>query len=142
MEGPKQPEVRAAGGLVLRTAPGGHPELAVVHRPLREDWSLPKGKLEDGESSETAAVREVWEETGLRCAIRRHAGQTAYVDRRGRDKTVDYYVMSVLSGDFTPNSEVDELRWLTIEGARALLSYPADRALLDTLRPHKTDGHG
>jgi 8-oxo-dGTP pyrophosphatase MutT (NUDIX family) len=122
--------VRAAGGIVCRPGPGGLPEVALVHRPLQDDWSLPKGKLEEGESPEEAALREVEEETGLRCAIVRPAGCTAYVDRRGRDKVVCYWVMRALNGRFQPNDEVDALRWLTVEEALTVLSYPVDRALL------------
>jgi 8-oxo-dGTP pyrophosphatase MutT (NUDIX family) len=123
--------VRAAGGLVLRRRPGGPVEIALVHRPAQDDWSLPKGKLDEGEAPEAAALREVEEETGLRCEIVRPCGRIAYVDRRGRDKVVDYWVMRPLSGRFRPSREVDELRWLPVEDARRLLSYPTDRQLLD-----------
>jgi 8-oxo-dGTP diphosphatase len=127
---PANIEIRAAGGLVVRRGPGGLPEIALIHRPSQDDWSLPKGKLENGETPEQAALREVEEETGLRCSIVRPAGCTAYVDRRGRDKIVCYWVMRPLDGRFKPGDEVDQLRWLTIEEALALLTYPLDRALL------------
>jgi 8-oxo-dGTP pyrophosphatase MutT (NUDIX family) len=126
--------VRAAGGIVCRPGPAGLPEVALVHRPLQDDWTLPKGKLEEGESPEQAALREVEEETGLRCAITRPAGCTAYVDRKGRDKVVCYWVMRPLEGGFQPNDEVDALRWLTVDEALAALSYPVDRALLSARR--------
>jgi len=122
--------VRAAGGVVCRPGPVGLVEVAVIHRPAQDDWSLPKGKLETGETAEQAAVREVEEETGLRVRIVRPMGCTAYVDRRGRDKVVCYWVMWAEGGRFTPNDEVDQLRWLTVEEALELLSYSADRALL------------
>ena len=122
--------VRAAGGIVCRPGPGGRPEIAVIHRPVQDDWTLPKGKLDGGETPEQGALREVEEETGLRCRITRPAGCTAYVDRRGRDKIVCYWMMEPLDGGFEPNAEVDRMRWLSVEEALTALSYPIDRALL------------
>jgi 8-oxo-dGTP diphosphatase len=116
------PQVRAAGGLVVRDG-----RVAVVHRPRYDDWSVPKGKLDEGESFEEAALREVFEETGLRCALREELEPTHYHDRKGRPKVVRYWRMEVQDGDFTPNAEVDELRWLAPEEARACLSYDRDR---------------
>jgi 8-oxo-dGTP pyrophosphatase MutT (NUDIX family) len=122
--------IRAAGGVVCRRGPGGLTEVAVVHRPVQDDWTLPKGKLDGGETAEQAALREVEEETGMRCQLVRPAGGTAYVDRRGRDKIVCYWIMRPLAGRFQPNGEVDALRWLTVDEALAQLTYPVDRALL------------
>jgi 8-oxo-dGTP diphosphatase len=125
-----RPLVRAAGGVVCRPGPAGRVEVAVIHRPSQDDWTLPKGKLEPGETAEEAALREVWEETGLKVRFVRPLGCTSYVDRRGRDKVVFYWVMWAEGGRFTPTGEVDELRWLTVEEAGELLTYSADRALL------------
>ena len=125
-----QVTIRAAGGIVWRPGPAGLAEIAVIHRPAQVDWTLPKGKLDEGETAEQAALREVEEETGLRCRIVRPAGCTAYVDRRGRDKIVCYWVMAPVAGRFVPGDEVDGLRWLTVDEALAVLSYPIDRALL------------
>lgn len=125
------PTVRAAGGVVWRQGRDGEPEVAIIHRPLQDDWTLPKGKLNDGETPEQGALREVEEETGLRCEIVRPAGCTAYVDRRGRDKIVCYWLMRPIEGDFRPSEEVDALRWLTLQQAIEQLSYPVDRALLE-----------
>ncbi len=122
--------VRAGGGIVCRPGPGGLAEVAVIHRPLQDDWTLPKGKLDDGETAEQAALREVHEETGMRCEIVRPAGCTAYVDRRGRDKIVCYWVMRPVEGQFQPGDEVDAMRWMTVEEALKVLTYPIDRALL------------
>lgn len=122
--------VRAAGGIVCRPGPGGLVEVALVHRPSQDDWTLPKGKLDGGETAEEAAFREVWEETGLRCELVRAAGCTAYVDRRGRDKIVCYWIMRPVDGRFRPTGEVDGLRWLTVAEALEQLTYPIDRALL------------
>jgi 8-oxo-dGTP pyrophosphatase MutT (NUDIX family) len=127
-----EPLIRAAGGVVCRPGPAGLAEIAVIHRPTQDDWSLPKGKLEPGETAEQAALREVEEETGLHARIVRPLGCTEYVDRRGRDKTVCYWVMNAEGGRFTPNDEVDQVRWLTVEEALNLLSYPGDKALLSS----------
>jgi 8-oxo-dGTP pyrophosphatase MutT (NUDIX family) len=124
--------VRAAGGLVVRRHQGAL-EIAVVHRPVHQDWSFPKGKLEEGETFELAALREVEEETGLACRLLRFIGHTEYVDRKGRPKAVAYWVMVAQSGSFAPNAEVDEMRWVTLDGAFGLLSYPRDRELVAVL---------
>jgi len=125
-------ERRAAGGLVVREAPNG-PEVAVVHRPRYDDWSLPKGKLGEGESWEDAALREVREETGMRCELGRELAPTRYRDRKGRDKLVRYWLMRPLVGTFTPTGEVDELRWLEPGRAVELLDYEHDRELVGAL---------
>jgi len=125
-----EPEVLAAGGLLVRD----DGRVAVVHRPRYDDWSLPKGKLDPGESFEDGARREVWEETGVRGRIREELRPVEYVDRKGRDKLVRWYRMDVDDADeFAPNDEVDELRWLTPDAALALVSYGHDRELLQTL---------
>ena len=121
--------VQAAGGLVVRRR-AGELQIAVVHRPVHQDWSYPKGKLEEGETFEDAAQREVLEETGLICHLLRFVGHTDYIDRKGRPKVVAYWVMAAEAGTFSPNEEVDELRWVDVEGAGLLLSYERDRELL------------
>jgi len=119
-------DVRAAGGVVMRDG-----RVAVVHRPRYDDWSLPKGKLDSGETWEQAALREVREEIGLRCALGRELSAVHYADHKGRPKTVRYWVMAIEGGEFEPNDEVDEMRWLTPDEARALLSYEHDRELVE-----------
>jgi 8-oxo-dGTP diphosphatase len=117
--------VHAAGGVVLRDG-----RLAVVHRPRYDDWTLPKGKLDPGESFEAAALREVEEETGLRCRLGRELPAVEY-DVRGRPKLVRYWAMEVADETpFEPNEEVDEVRWLEPQEALALLSYDRDRELV------------
>ena len=115
----------AAGGLVLRDG-----RIAVVHRPRYDDWSLPKGKLDEGESFEEAALREVEEETGLTCRLKQQLGDTSYRDRKDRAKLVRYFEMEPESGDFTPNDEVDEMLWLEPADALRRLSYDFDRELV------------
>ncbi|HUC37815.1 MAG TPA: NUDIX hydrolase [Acidimicrobiales bacterium] len=126
--------VRAAGGVVLRRGEGGNLEIAVVHRPRREDWSLPKGKLDPGESFEDGAIREVEEETGLVCRLARFAGYTEYVDRRGRPKVVAYWVMEIVGqGTFSAGAEVDEIRWVEAHQALEVLTYERDKDLIASL---------
>lgn len=126
--------VRAAGGVISRTDGHGGREVALVHRPKYRDWSLPKGKLDRGETDEQAALREVEEETGLRCELERSLGEVRYTDPHGRPKVVRYWEMSVTGGSFSPNREVDELRWLSLDEAVATLSHERDRTVLDRLR--------
>ena len=138
------PEVRAAGGVVWRRARRAgrvrgrwaH-EVALVHRPRYDDWSFPKGKLDPGEAGEDAARREVLEETGLRCRLGEYLGEIRYADRRGRPKVVSYWLMEPDPadghGEFVPNHEVDEVRWLERPDAARLLTYRHDRDLLERL---------
>ncbi len=105
--------------------------IAVVHRPRYDDWSLPKGKLEAGESFEDAALREVEEETGLRCSLGDELDPVHYRDNKGRPKIVRYWLMTVEDDPgFMPNDEVNELRWLAPGEAAALLTYPHDAELV------------
>jgi 8-oxo-dGTP pyrophosphatase MutT (NUDIX family) len=125
--------VRAAGGLVLRRGDDGTGEILVVHRPAYGDWSFPKGKLEAGESEEDAAVREVEEETGLRCRLEREVATTRYRDGSGRPKTVRYWLMTPVGGALAPAHEVDDARFVPVPDAARLLTYDRDRVLLDVL---------
>jgi 8-oxo-dGTP diphosphatase len=120
--------VRAAGGIVLR-GEGIDRSVALIHRPRYDDWSFPKGKLDDDEDEASAALREVEEETGLRCRLGRTVGVVTYRDRRGRPKVVRYFQMDADGGVFTSNLEVDELRWVPVDEASRVLSYAHDRAL-------------
>ena len=135
MEGRLAPEIRAAGGAVLRAASDRRGEVLLVHRPGHRDWTLPKGKIERGESDEECALREVAEETGFECLLGPELGETRYRERRGREKSVRYWIMTVRDGTFQPNSEVDEVRWVPLSTAARELSYPGDRAILDAIEP-------
>ena len=112
-----------------------------MHRPGRDDWSLPKGKLEPGESFESCAVREVLEETGYRCELGALAGCTAYTDRRGRPKVVAYWYMEpAIGASFREDphvnlDEIDQVDWVPVAEAAGMLSYEHDRDLLDTIQP-------
>jgi 8-oxo-dGTP diphosphatase len=122
--------VEAAGGVVVRDG-----RVAVVHRPKYDDWSLPKGKLDPGESSEEAALREVEEETGLRCELGPELPSIRYQDSKGRPKVVRYWRMAPVEGEFSPTEEVDELRWLEPPEAAALLTYQRDREPVEAVSP-------
>jgi 8-oxo-dGTP pyrophosphatase MutT (NUDIX family) len=123
--------IRAAGGVVIRYVAGGRVEVACVYRDTRGDWTFPKGKLDEGETFEQCARREVLEETGLICRLVRFIGTTSYVHRRGRPKIVAYWLMEAESGEFVANEEVDELRWLPLEHVRDRLTWDRDQELLD-----------
>ncbi len=126
-------EIRAAGGIVWRDDAGGAvPRVAVIHRERYNDWTLPKGKLDEGESDLQAAVREVGEETGARVAVSRRLIRVRYVVDADSPKTVAFWAMRYVSGEFTPNDEVDDLDWLSLPDARARLSYDVDRSVLDS----------
>lgn len=125
--------VRAAGGLVLRDD-GDAVRVLLVHRP-RGDWTFPKGKADPGETDPETALREVEEETGLRCELGDPAGETRYTDAAGRPKVARYWLMtaSETAHEFAPNREIDGLRWCTRREAAKLLSYLPDRRLLADL---------
>lgn len=128
--------IRAAGGVVWRRAdsgPQGGVEVAVVHRPRYGDWSLPKGKLGPGEPEVEGAVREVLEETGYHVRVGRPLGETRYeklIGKVARPKVVRWWAMQATTGAFTPNREVDDLRWSPLSEAEQLLTRDTDRELL------------
>ena len=108
------------------------PRIALIHRPKYDDWSLPKGKLDPGESMTQAALREVEEETGLRCVLGVELPTQHYL-AQGRPKEVRYWAAVPAGGRFTPNREVDRLEWLPARKARARLTHDRDRLLVDAL---------
>jgi 8-oxo-dGTP pyrophosphatase MutT (NUDIX family) len=125
-------EVRAAGGAVVRRGERGL-DVLLVHRPRYDDWTLPKGKAEPGESDEDCARREVEEETGLRCTLGRELTTVRYTDRFGRPKYARYWEMEPIDGAFAPGDEVDEIRWVPLTDAASMLSYPRDADVLRML---------
>jgi len=118
-------DVRAAGAVLWRETSRGV-RIAVVHRPRYDDWSLPKGKLDRGETAPEAAVRELSEETGFRATLGRRLRTVRYPLSTGGMKTVEYFSAAAHDGTFRRNGEVDELRWLTPDEAGAVLSYGTD----------------
>jgi 8-oxo-dGTP diphosphatase len=122
--------VLAAGAVLWRPAEhSGAPEVAVIHRPRYNDWSLPKGKVDPGETEPVAAAREILEETGQHAQLGRRLGRIKYPIPVGT-KVVHYWAARALGGEFTPSSEVDELQWLPVADAAKRLSYPHDRKVL------------
>ncbi|WP_431683971.1 NUDIX hydrolase [Kitasatospora sp. KL5] len=141
------PTILAAGGVLWVPGPpkksGGlkKPRIAVIHRPKYDDWSLPKGKLDPGEGWRTAALRELYEETGMRCVLGPELPTQHYLVE-GRPKEVRYWAASPVVGSFTPGREVDRLEWLPPKKAKARLTHVRDRALVDALLalPHGAQG--
>ncbi|WP_067658625.1 NUDIX hydrolase [Nocardia harenae] len=132
--------IHAAGAVLWRPARGAGSapkrdeiEIALVHRPKYRDWSLPKGKLEPGESPVLAAVREVGEETGVRSVLGRYLGHVTYpVTGHRKLKRVDYWAAEAQEGEFDPNAEIDDLVWHSLDKVMRELSYPMDRQVLRT----------
>lgn len=134
--------IRAAGAVLWRDA-GGGTEIAVIHRPRYDDWSLPKGKLDRGETVAAAAVREIREETGISAVLGRRLG-TVHYDVPTKDggtapKQVDYFTARPAADHgFTPGAEVDELRWLPVDAAPELLTYHWDHDIVAEFRAQPT----
>jgi 8-oxo-dGTP diphosphatase len=128
-----RPVIRAAGGVIRRRGEGGRIEVLLIHRPHRDDWTFPKGKVEEGETDEACALREIEEETSLRCALSDALPDVSHVDHKGRLKIVRYWLMDPLGGTAAPRNEVDAVRWVPVAAAAGLLSYERDRALLEAL---------
>lgn len=106
-------------------------EVACIYREARGDWTFPKGKLDEGETFQQGALREVLEETGMRCRVVRFVGTTNYTHRKGKPKIVAYYLMAVEDGEFFPNAEVDVLVWVAVEQVRSHLTWDRDQELFD-----------
>lgn len=152
------PVVQAGGGVLWRRGPWDRLEIALVHRPRYDDWSLPKGKAKRHENLLVTALREVEEETGFvprigpfltrfsytpgipktaraaspaRVADAEQSGQVPSARVAARTKVVGYWSMAAGEGRFVPGDEVDELAWTSLDEARERLSYPLDRTVLD-----------
>lgn len=129
--------IQAAGGVVWRLASaedGTNLEVAIIHRPRYDDWSIPKGKLAPGETLLEGALREVHEETGHRVQPGRPLGEIRYLKKSGggaREKVVHFWAMRATGGGFSPSQEVDELRWMSLDEARAIVTRATDREVLE-----------
>jgi len=134
--------VYAAGAVLWRPGcanPGSKDlDIAVIHRPRYDDWSLPKGKVDPGETAPVAAVREVLEETGQRAVLGRRLDKVTYPIDQGVKK-VYYWAARSNGGEFTPGDEVDELVWLPVADAIKRLSYGHDRKMLRHFAKHPAD---
>ncbi|MBM9477078.1 NUDIX hydrolase [Nakamurella flavida] len=123
--------MRAAGAVLWRRSAEHGIRLGLVHRPRYDDWSLPKGKADPGETAPVTAAREVLEETGFHCRIGRALTTVSY-RVTGREKTVQYFAAEAVGGEFVANREVDRLEWVPLRAAAARLSYDYDRAVVAT----------
>jgi 8-oxo-dGTP diphosphatase len=124
--------VRAAGGVVVRGDDGAL-EVVIVHRPKYDDWTLPKGKTEPGENDEDCALREVHEETGLRCELLDELESQSYTDALGRPKFARYWLMRAVGGKFRASHEVDRAVWVPLAGAEEQLTYRRDAGVLRSI---------
>jgi 8-oxo-(d)GTP phosphatase len=127
---PVSKAVLAAGAVLWRSnGDSAAPEVAIIHRPRYDDWSLPKGKVEPGETEPVTAVREVREETGYSSHLGRRLVAVSYPVEQCMKK-VRYWAARRVDGEFIPNDEVDDLKWLPVADAMKQLAYPHDRKVL------------
>ena len=134
-------QIKAAGGVVVREGPNGS-EIAVVHRRRYDDWSLPKGKLDPGEKFKQAALREVEEETGLRCELGPELTESSYTAKGGARKRVRWWRMTPVACKLGPHNEIDDARWVTPKEAAKLLDYKTDRRLVKEALVARGSGEG
>jgi 8-oxo-dGTP diphosphatase len=128
--------VLAAGAVCWKITPKGNLKILVVHRTQHRDVSLPKGKVDPGETLPETAVREIAEETGLIIGLGPPLGVVEYVLPNGRDKTVYYWSaevspLAIANSTFVSNDEIESLTWMKLDKARARLSYPHDVDIID-----------
>ena len=126
------PVIYAAGGVISRQTPRGL-EILIVHRGRYNDWSLPKGKLDQNESFEDAAVREVKEETGYDARITDFAGCVAYKVKQIQKIVLFWMMETIAEGSFEPSEEVAGIKWIDVPGALELLDYPKEKELIKNI---------
>ena len=133
--------IRAAGVVLWREPKPFDLQIALVHRPKFDDWTFPKGKIEDGESAIQAAYREVIEETGIKPTFGPFLGHVEY-EVEEEKKKVHYWMAKAPDeiGEFLPNEEIDRLEWVNMKQARHFLTYDIDREVLKFFRD--TERHG
>lgn len=124
-----QGQIRAGGGIVVRPR-ADSVDVLMVHRRQFGDWTIPRGKVAGGEDDETAALREVAEETGLACELGEEAGVMHYRDRKAREKLARYWLMTPRSGRFRATAEVDRCEWMDIHAAARAATRSGERDLL------------
>ncbi|MBS1906017.1 MAG: NUDIX domain-containing protein [Actinobacteria bacterium] len=138
-----QTHTSTSGALPWRVGARGTIEFGLVHRRKRGDWSIPKGRADPGEVAHACAYRELREETGLDGVLGEELPSIRYRDRAGHEKIVRYWSMEAMAGTFSPNSEIDDFRWVRPTTALHLLTHARERALalilahrLAALHPH------
>lgn len=130
-EPPPKQSIWAGGTVLYRITDDGDVEYLVIHRPLYDDWTLPKGKLDKGETFLEGAVRETWEETGITPKRPRLVGTIAYHTQNDNAKVVRWWLAKAGKGSFEPNKEVDKVKWMSFKKGRKKLTYRNDREVLD-----------
>jgi 8-oxo-dGTP pyrophosphatase MutT (NUDIX family)/phosphohistidine phosphatase SixA len=128
--------ILAAGAVCWKVTAKGNLKILVVHRTQHRDVSLPKGKVDAGETLPETAVREIAEETGLIIGLGPPLGVVEYALPNGRDKVVYYWSAEVspsaiANSTFVSNDEIESLTWMKLDKARARLSYPHDVDIVD-----------
>ncbi|CAG4921339.1 MULTISPECIES: NUDIX hydrolase [Acidithrix] len=119
--------ITAAGGVVFREGINGSLEICLIHRPRYDDWTLPKGKVEVGETLAQAALREVEEETGIKAEIVQDQTQVVkYPLETDLEKEVHYFLMKSLVQNFTKNEESDECLWVDVNLVESKLTFSRD----------------
>jgi 8-oxo-dGTP diphosphatase len=127
--------IRAAGALLWRETTGRSIEIALIHRPKYDDWTLPKGKIEEGETAMQCAYRELIEETGIKAAFTRQLGSVEYEESGQRKRVIFWAAHCALGAStFIPNEEVDELRWLSAEDAIAAATHASDQEIIENFK--------
>ncbi|MDY2978941.1 MAG: NUDIX hydrolase [Lawsonella sp.] len=122
--------VLAAGGVVWRRSKSGELEVLLEHRKRYNDWSIPKGKIDPGESPVMTAIREIAEETGFQVRLGKFLKRVQYSLSGNRDKVVFFWSAEVIGGKFRANSEVDRIAWLPVAEAEEKIQYESDRKVL------------
>jgi 8-oxo-dGTP diphosphatase len=127
--------IEAAGGILWRETDRGL-EMALIHRARYDDWTLPKGKLDEGERWQEAALREIKEETGCDAELVSYAGAAGY-KVKGVAKVVLFWNMKAVGECvFEPSEEVDDLLWLSPDEALEKMSYEFEKELLGSCLVH------
>lgn len=136
--------VYAAGGVLWRLV-DGKLHILVIHRTAYVDVTLPKGKVDPGETLAETAVREIYEETGFAVSLGIPVGVSRYTMPKGREKVVHYWAAQVTEqairqSDFVPNREIAAIEWVTPKKALSYLSYPVDVEILESFLAFVDDG--